>query len=98
MPKIFKSSYENSYLMEVNLLNNLEEVRKEKNITLVDIADLLGIKYQTVREKINGDSDFKFQEALVIQEKFFPEYEIKFLFSKNKKKIGERNNGKTANF
>ncbi|OOG28478.1 transcriptional regulator [Enterococcus casseliflavus] len=66
------------------MLNNLEEVRKEKNISLVDMADLLGVRYQTIREKISGDSDFKFGEALAIQEKFFPEYEIKFLFTQKK--------------
>ena len=42
---------------------NLEQQRKIKNVTLVDIADLLGIKYQTVREKIDGKSSFKFEEA-----------------------------------
>lgn len=62
-------------------MRNLEFIRKEKQISLVDMADLLGVKYQTVREKIDGDSDFKFGEAIAIQEKFFPEYEIKFLFS-----------------
>ena len=66
------------------MLNNLVEVRKEKNISLVDMADLLGVRYQTIREKISGDSDFKFGEALAIQEKFFPEYEIKFLFTQKK--------------
>lgn len=65
------------------MLSNLEVLRKEKNVSLVDMADLLGVKYQTIREKINGDSDFKFGEAIAIQEKFFPEYEIKFLFSRN---------------
>lgn len=60
---------------------NIGEVRKNKNITLVDLADLLGVKYQTISEKIDGKSDFKFSEALIIQETFFPEYELKFLFS-----------------
>lgn len=64
---------------------NIGEVRKDKNVTLVDMADLLGVKYQTIAEKINGDSDFKFGEALIIQETFFPEYELKFLFSKQEK-------------
>lgn len=63
------------------MLNNLETVRKEKNVSLVDMADLLGVKYQTIREKIDGNYDFKFGEALAIQETFFPEYEIKFLFT-----------------
>ncbi|PWZ43166.1 transcriptional regulator, partial [Staphylococcus pseudintermedius] len=38
------------------MLTNLEEVRKQKNVTLVDIADLLKIRYQTVSDKINGIS------------------------------------------
>lgn len=63
------------------MLKNLDDVRKNKKVSLVDMADLLGVRYQTISEKIDGKSDFKFREALAIQEKFFPEYEIKFLFS-----------------
>lgn len=66
------------------MLTNLEKVRKEKGVSLVDMADLLGVKYQTIREKIDGNYDFKFGEALNIQETFFPEYEIKFLFTPDK--------------
>lgn len=65
------------------MLNNLEDIRKKKKVSLVDMADLLGVKYQTISEKINGKSDFKFGEAIKIQETFFPEYEIKYLFSKS---------------
>lgn len=65
------------------MLNNLEKVRKEKGVSLVDIADLLHVRYQTVSDKINGNSDFKFGEAILIQETFFPEYELKFLFDPN---------------
>lgn len=70
------------------MLCNLEKVRKEKKVTLVDMADLLGVRYQTISDKIEGKSDFKFGEALLIQEKFFPEYEIKFLFSKSEEQLG----------
>lgn len=66
---------------------NIDEVRKTKKVTLVDMGDLLGVKYQTISEKIDGRSDFKFGEALLIQEKFFPEYELKFLFSKEKQEV-----------
>ena len=65
------------------MLKNLEEARIKKNIALVDIADALGIRYQTVRDKIDGIYDFKFGEALIVQEKFFPEYDIKFLFERS---------------
>lgn len=69
------------------MLSNLEEVRKEKKVSLVDMADLLGVKYQTIGEKISGKSDFKFGEAMKIQETFFPEYEIKYLFAKQKEEV-----------
>lgn len=74
------------------MLCNLEKVRKEKKVTLVDMADLLGVRYQTISDKIEGKSDFKFGEALLIQEKFFPEYEIKFLFSKSEEQLGGNEN------
>ncbi|MGT2827331.1 MULTISPECIES: DNA-binding protein [Streptococcus] len=45
------------------------------------MADFLGVKYQTIRDKIDGKSDFKFGEALAIQTRFFPEYDMVFLFS-----------------
>ena len=60
---------------------NFEKIRKEKGVSLVDIADLLNIKTQTVREKIDGKSDFKFGEALLIKNAFFKEYDMTFLFS-----------------
>ncbi|WP_105157802.1 helix-turn-helix transcriptional regulator, partial [Streptococcus suis] len=49
------------------MTRNIERIRKEKNVSLVEIADLLGVKSQTVREKIDGTRDFKFGEALLIQ-------------------------------
>jgi transcriptional regulator with XRE-family HTH domain len=64
-------------------MKNIERIRKEKNVSLVDIADSLGVKAQTVREKINGDSDFKFGEALKIQKEFFPEYDLAYLFTED---------------
>lgn len=65
------------------MLENLENVRKTKQVTLVDIADLLHVRYQTISAKINGDSDFKFSEAVKIHEAFFPEYDIEYLFDQH---------------
>lgn len=62
-------------------MKNIEEVRKNKDVTLVDIADLLGVGYRTVRDKIDGVSDFKFGETVAIKKAFFPEYELEYLFS-----------------
>lgn len=62
-------------------MKNIEEIRKSKGVTLVDIADLLGVDYRTVRSKINGVTDFGFGETVAIKKAFFPEYELEYLFS-----------------
>lgn len=62
-------------------MKNIEEIRKNKGVTLVDIADLLGVDSRTVRSKIDGVSDFKFGETVAIKKAFFPEYELEYLFS-----------------
>ena len=49
------------------MLKNFNDIRKEKKVSLVDLADLLEVRYQTVADKINGVSDFKFGEALIIR-------------------------------
>lgn len=61
-------------------MKNIEEIRKNKGVTLVDIADLLSVDYRTVRSKINGVTDFTFGETLAIKKAFFPEYELEYLF------------------
>ncbi|MBG9977263.1 helix-turn-helix domain-containing protein [Ruoffia tabacinasalis] len=65
------------------MLINLENARKEKGITLTQIASVLGLKkYQTISEKIKGMSTFSFDEALKIQQSLFPEYDLIYLFER----------------
>lgn len=66
-------------------MKNIEEIRKSKGVTLVDIADLLAVDYRTVRSKINGVTDFSFGETVAIKKAFFPEYELEYLFSERDK-------------
>jgi hypothetical protein len=68
------------------MLKNFNDIRKEKKVSLVDLADLLEVRYQTVADKINGVSDFKFGEALLIKNEYFPEYDIEYLFEKEKER------------
>lgn len=69
------------------MLYNLEKARQKNGVTKVDLADLLGVKYQTITEKIEGNSSFKFEEALLIKRTYFPEYDLIYLFSKNEQPI-----------
>lgn len=68
------------------MLRNLEKARLDKNITKAELGDLLEVKYQTVTSKIEGKTSFSFDEALLIQREYFPEYELTYLFSKEKQK------------
>lgn len=68
------------------MLENLDEARKEKNITLNQLAKLLDYsRYQSISDKINGRTKFTFDEAMLIHEVFFPEYKIEYLFSQKEK-------------
>lgn len=60
---------------------NIDIARKEKGISIVDIADYLSVRSQTISDKLKGKYPFTFQEAMLVQEKFFPEYELKYLFT-----------------
>lgn len=50
------------------------------DIKPVDIADLLGVRYATVLDKLNGHYGFSFKEALKIKRNFFPENDLEYLF------------------
>lgn len=69
-----------SFRKELRMLN-IDEARKKKGISIVDIADYLCVRSQTVSDKLRGKYPFTFQEAMLVQEKFFPEYELKYLFT-----------------
>ena len=64
------------------MYNNLEAEIVRKRINKQDIAKEIGRTYNTLNLKIAGKYYFTYDEALAIQEKFFPEYDLKKLFKK----------------
>ena len=52
----------------------------KKKITKEDISIVLGIHWNSVANKINGNSSFSVEEALKIRNAFFPEWKIEDLF------------------
>lgn len=53
---------------------------KEHNITEKDIARVLNIPYTTVRDRTKGKYSFTFEQAMLINKKFFPSYKSEELF------------------
>jgi len=53
-----------------------------KGITIETMARALGIHRNTLQNKLDGDSEFTFAEAMLISEMFFPEYRTSYLFKR----------------
>ena len=64
------------------MYNNLEAEITRKKIKKPLIAKEIGRTYNTLNLKISGKYPFTYDEALLIQEKFFPECDFKKLFKK----------------
>jgi hypothetical protein len=64
------------------LLNNLKAELSRKALTAKDIAALLDKRVATIYDKMNGHYSFSFEEALLIRDRFFPEFTLEYLFKK----------------
>jgi len=62
------------------MLNNLIAEMARKHINRSELAKLIGKSYNQTRARINGNSSFTIDEAILIQEKLFPDLDIKYLF------------------
>ena len=66
------------------MYSNLLEAMKLKKITFTQMAGLLKCQLNTVSDKADGSvkSGFSINEALLIRNVFFPEYNIEWLFER----------------
>lgn len=68
------------------MYKNLALAMKVKGVTYAQIAESLNCRYQTVSDKINGntESGFYFEDAVRIKKIHFPEYDMEYLFDRSK--------------
>lgn len=59
---------------------NLRAEMARRGIRGKDLAILLGVRYSTVYDKLNGKYSFSFDEALAIKKAYFPEHNLEYLF------------------
>jgi len=65
------------------MYENLKAVMAIKTVTIEAIARLLGVHRDTITNKLNGESEFTYAQAELIQETLFPEYNIRYLFRRS---------------
>ena len=59
---------------------NLKMLMALKGITNEDLAQLLGVHRNTIANKLDGESEFSFDQAVRIHDRYFTEYRIKYVF------------------
>lgn len=62
-------------------MKNLEQAMRKFNVTFYDIQDVMGCTEKTVRNKMNGVTDFSYSEVKRIRDSLFPGMDIEYLFS-----------------
>lgn len=62
---------------------NLRGEMAKRKISIEMISELIGVHRNSVANKLNGDSAFSIEQAMLIQENFFPDLELKYLFGRD---------------
>lgn len=61
--------------------SNLKAELGRNDITIESMAECLNIHRNSVANKLKGKTKFSIEEAMTIQEKFFPTLSIDYLFA-----------------
>lgn len=68
-------------------MSNLSAEMVRFGVTIVDIQNLLGCTDKTVRNKMNGTTEFSVREALTVRDTFFPGLRLEYLFAQSEPSI-----------
>ena len=61
-------------------MQNLMAEMTRSNVRVSDIQSLLGCTEKTVRNKLNGKTEFSVNEAMLIRDTYFPGLRVEYLF------------------
>ena len=62
------------------MLNNLKAEMARNNMTIKNLAEKTGISYESLKNKMSGQTEFKRSEMILIK-KEFPDCSLDYLFS-----------------
>lgn len=73
------------------MFKNLKRLMAEKNLSVQNLQDLLGVSEKTIRNKLAGVTEFTWSEIKKIKA-IFPEYDISYLFYKSEEEVPKTKN------
>jgi predicted transcriptional regulator len=62
-------------------MNNLSAEMARYGVSILDIESILGCTERTVRNKLNGVTEFSIGEAFALRDTFFPNMRLEYLFA-----------------
>jgi len=62
---------------------NLNAELARKKLTVKSLSGITGINYESLKNKVNGKTEFKRSEMYLIKKDAFPEHSIDYLFAEN---------------
>lgn len=62
---------------------NVEKEMRRRNVTYYDIQQVLNCSEKTVRNKMQGITDFTYSEVRNIRDKLFPGMNLEYLFDRH---------------
>lgn len=75
------------------IYKNLSAEMARFKVSRFDLSTVLGCSEGTIKNKLNGKSDFSYPEARKIQKSFFPGLKLEYLFDDG---ISTKNSQQTA--
>ena len=66
------------------MYRNFLSAMKDENVTFTQIGSLLGCRYLTVSDTVNGETKkgFYYEDAVAIRNVLFPKYDLDYLFKR----------------
>lgn len=64
---------------------NLSAEMARRKITIKALSDLVDINYESLKNKMNGTTEFKRSEMYSIKKKVFSDFSIDYLFAEDEK-------------
>ena len=68
------------------MYRNFLTAMKDEGVPFAQIGSLLGCRYQTVSDTVNGETKkgFYHEDAVMIRNVLFPKYDLDYLFQREK--------------
>ena len=71
------------------MFKNLRTALADKKMTMKSYAEFLGITEKTLQNKMNGITEFTYEEVERTSKFLFPQYRIDYLFEREKCEVSE---------